>query len=233
MSYVRNMTRDQAVDRMEDIQAEMEPLGAKPRLSDRDQARFDELSDEFNDLDGHVRRLDRAAEMVRAGSGRGRFRLERGSIGEEEPRRADGVRSEAMRTLDRAVQSGRLEASGAELVEDLTRSGSMLAQSWTQRCVAATGDEHYEAAFAKLVADPARGHLRWTPEEGEAFRVVEALRDEQRAMSTTDNAGGYLSPLIVDPSVLITSAAVSIRCARFPVWCKRFRTRGMASPVRV
>ena len=37
-----------------------------------------------------------------------------------------------------------------------------LQQSWTQRCVAATGSQHYQTAFVKLVADPERGHLRWT-----------------------------------------------------------------------
>jgi predicted phage gp36 major capsid-like protein len=69
-----------------------------------------------------------------------------------------------------------------------------------QRCVAATGSQHYQTAFVKFVADPERGHSRWTAEKGEAFRPVEELHDEQRAMSTADSAGVYLSPLVVDPS---------------------------------
>jgi HK97 family phage major capsid protein len=103
------------------------------------------------------------------------------------------------------VSDERLPARAAEVVEGLMHSGSSPSQTWTQRCVAATGSEHYEAAFCKLLVDPSRGHLRWSPSEGEAFRVVEALRDEQRAMSTTDSAGGFLAPLVGDPSILISS----------------------------
>jgi HK97 family phage major capsid protein len=201
-----NLTHSEAVSRLEEIQTRMEQLNGKHRLSRSDQDEFDELGEEFRGLEDHCKRLDRAAELAGAARGRGRMRLERGSFGEEEPRRGDGVRSAAMRTLDGLVDAGRLPARAAETVEELTRSGTMLAQSWTQRCVAAAGDEHYEAAFAKLLVDPDKGHLRWTPEEGEAFRVVESLRDEQRAMSTVDTAGGYLSPLVIDSSILISSS---------------------------
>jgi HK97 family phage major capsid protein len=44
--------------------------------------------------------------------------------------------------------------------------------------------------------------MRWTREEHEAFQRVE----EVRSMSTVDTQGGYLSPLVIDPTILITSA---------------------------
>lgn len=63
----------------------------------------------------------------------------------------------------------------------------------------------YERAFMKLVGNPTHGHLTWTPEESDAYRAAAAVLTEQRAMSTTDTAGGYLIPLTLDPSVQLTS----------------------------
>lgn len=115
-------------------------------------------------------------------------------------------RDNAMKVLDRAVEADRLAARGAELVESLMRSGPAPAQTWTQRYAAAAGSEHYERAFAKLLADPVRGHMTWTEEEGAAYRAVDAVLTEQRAMSSTDTAGGYMIPLTLDPAIMLTSA---------------------------
>ena len=79
------------------------------------------------------------------------------------------------------------------------RTGPAPSQSWTQRYAVAAGSEAYERAFAKLVANPTQGHLEWTADEGDAYRAVAAVQAEQRAMSTTDTAGGYLIPLTLDP----------------------------------
>ncbi|WP_231988627.1 phage major capsid protein [Mycobacterium sp. 1274761.0] len=117
-----------------------------------------------------------------------------------------GQRTAAMRVLDGLVDGNQLPARSAEAVEALTRTGSPIEQDWTARVVQATGSRDYLKAFSRLVADPNRGHLLWTPQEQEAFRRVEQLRAETRALSTVDSAGGYLSPLQLDPAVLITSA---------------------------
>jgi HK97 family phage major capsid protein len=114
-------------------------------------------------------------------------------------------RDDAMRTLERAVQSDRLNSVGAELVEGLMRSGPTQQQTWTQRYATAAGSEHYERAFAKLLANPTHGHLTWTGEEGEAYRAVAAVQTEQRALSTSDSAGGYMIPLTLDPAINLTS----------------------------
>jgi HK97 family phage major capsid protein len=204
----RSETREQAVCLMRGVHTEMEALGAKPRLSSRDQARFDELVGEFDELTEHIGRLDRAGDLAGAAgaaTGRGRYRLERGTPGDDEPRR-DDRRSAALRTLDSLVAADRLPARSAEMVERLTRSGSGQEKSWTAKVVEATGSDAYLSAFSKLVSDPQRGHLLWDKAEHEAFQRVEQLRSETRAMSTTDSAGGFLSPLVIDPSVLISSA---------------------------
>jgi predicted phage gp36 major capsid-like protein len=207
MTFIASMTRAEAVARMQEIHDEMEPLGDKPRLNARDDARFLELDREFDDLSEHVGRLDRAAELASASRTGGRFRTERGSIGEDDTGRdRDGVRGQALRCLDDAVRDKRLPARAAETVEALMSSGPAFAQTWVQRYTAAAGDPSYERAFGKLISDPQRGHLLWTEAESAAFRTVSELQTEQRAMSTTDSAGGYLAPpLTLDPSILLTS----------------------------
>ena len=69
----------------------------------------------------------------------------------------------------------------------------------------AAGAEAYERAFARLVANPTHGHLEWTAAEAEAYRAVKAVQTEQRAMNLTDNAGGYMVPLTLDPAIMLTS----------------------------
>jgi HK97 family phage major capsid protein len=42
--------------------------------------------------------------------------------------------------------------------------------------------------------------------ESEAFRVADRIRMQQRARSTTDDAGGYLVPMSLDVAVILTSS---------------------------
>ncbi len=58
--------------------------------------------------------------------------------------------------------------------------------------------------FAKKLAGTESGHLLWTAEEHEAWRTVAQVQ-ATRAMFTTDSAGGYLSPLIINPAIRISS----------------------------
>ncbi|MGH3444618.1 MAG: phage major capsid protein [Nocardioidaceae bacterium] len=70
----------------------------------------------------------------------------------------------------------------------------------------ATGSAGYRGAFAKLCSDPERGHLLWTSEEADAFRVAAAFHTQYRALGEgTGGAGGYLVPYQLDPSILLTS----------------------------
>lgn len=202
-----NMGRSEAVSRMAAAHTRMEELGGKHRLSKADEAEFDELRDEFKDLTEYVDKLDRRAEIAKGGRPGSRLKIDRGSLDVDIYPAGDGsLRDTAMRTLDRATSAGRIAARGAEVVEGLLDTGSPMSRGWTARWAVATGDDNYRSAFAKLVADPQRGHLNWTAAEQQAYQAVSQVADEQRAMSLTDNAGGFLVPFELDPAVQISSA---------------------------
>ncbi len=58
-----------------------------------------------------------------------------------------------------------------------------------------------------MLADPVRGHLLWSRDEQHAYRVVSEVQAEMRtAMSTTAGNGGYMLPLVLDPSIRLTNA---------------------------
>jgi HK97 family phage major capsid protein len=206
---VNTMTRDEAVDRMQEIHERMERMAAKHRMSNRDEHDFVDLKDEFDELHRHAEKLDRAAGIaaaVRAPAPK--LRVERGGVSDDSDERRSRVqrRDAAMRTVDGLVRDNRLPARAAEIVEGFTKSGSGLQQSHTQRMIEALGDDDYLRAFCKLMADPDRGHLMWDGKEHQAFRRVQELRGETRAMGETDTAGGFMIPLTLDPSILLTSA---------------------------
>lgn len=122
-----------------------------------------------------------------------------------------GTLSGAHRLVDGEHRAGRLPSHAAERVDSLIRSGAPEDGHNAARWVLATGREQYRSAFAKLCADPERGHLLWSAEEGVAFRAVAALqaemhRGEARAMGGgTGAGGGFLVPFQLDPTILLTS----------------------------
>jgi predicted phage gp36 major capsid-like protein len=48
--------------------------------------------------------------------------------------------------------------------------------------------------------------MQFTDAERESFDRVVSLKGEQRAMSSTDTAGGYFVPFELDPTVILTSS---------------------------
>ncbi|QXC42193.1 MULTISPECIES: phage major capsid protein [Rhodococcus] len=125
--------------------------------------------------------------------------LEAGTPFTANEKRGNTIRDDAMRTLERSVTSKALPAHAAEKVQRLLANPSE--SNLTARWAIATGNESYRGAFAKLVADPERGHLEWTPDEAQAFREA---RSVQRAI-TEGGTGSYLLPLVLDPSILLTT----------------------------
>lgn len=177
-------------------------------LTGEDADRFQQLQDRAAELRrADAERAATLAEIRAAATGEGRFRVVSGAPeGRHDPADAPRQRDTALRTLDRAVADDRLAAAGAELVERMMHTGPGPAQTWTRRYAAAAGAPAYERAFGKLIADPDRGHLTWTPEESEAYRQVSAVASEQRAMAVGSGAtGGYMVPLTLDPAILLTS----------------------------
>ena len=122
-----------------------------------------------------------------------------------------GILGGAHRLVDTEHRAGRLPSHAAARVDTLIRSGVPEDGHGAARWVLATGREAYRSAFAKLCADPERGHLLWSAEEGAAFRAVAALqaemhRGESRAMGGgTGAGGGFLVPFQLDPAILLTS----------------------------
>lgn len=111
----------------------------------------------------------------------------------------------AMRSVDAAHKSGRLHSAGAETIETLLGQGTPQARSWAERWAIHAGSPAYERAFAKLVADPERGHMMFSGEEAAAFRDVQELGVEQRAMGgALGSAGGFLVPSYLDPAITLT-----------------------------
>lgn len=182
-------------------------------LTGPDAARFDELAGLIEQANTAVAQRNERLAEIRSGLASGRLKLEGEDTGVRAHQRPDtertpaqAARDTAMRSIDAAVSGGRLAARGAEMVEGLMTTGPAPAQRWTQHWAAAAGAPAYERAFAKLVGNPTHGHLTWTPEEADAYRRVAEVHAEQRAMSLTDNAGGYMVPLTLDPAVNLTSA---------------------------
>ena len=154
-----------------------------------------------------------AARLVRRVKA-GTLRTEAGSPGEDNSRSdyigstipaAVRQRDTALRTLDRSVKDGTLQARGAETVERLLGVGSPQSRSWSARWAATTGDPHYLRAVSKKLTDPENGQLLWTTEESEAWRSAAAVQAE-RSMSTVDTSGGFLIPMQLDPAILLSSS---------------------------
>jgi len=215
---INEMTRAAAAERMAQLHERITELSGKHRMSKADDQEFSEASAEFADLQRHIEKVDRDATVAAiagaARDGGGSFRIERGSQDSDpyagrdvaEQRAQGGVRDNAMRQLERSVKAG-LPARAAEVVERLIETGPDHERSWTSRWVTDTGSEHYRSAFAKLVMfGEARAGLEWTAAERAAYDRVSRLKQEQRALSLTDSAGGFLVPFELDPSVMITNA---------------------------
>jgi HK97 family phage major capsid protein len=223
------LTHTQAVNRLKDIADEIARLEGKPELTDEDRTYWDELVSESSEVADHADGLVRKAEAERVrlraqvqprpgtttnvtverGSDRGeldRDILDPDSV--EDRRFKNPWDLSEMRTFNRTPgevgQELRARAfSAIEQMPGMNQSRRDAATSIIEqfdndrgdiaRMCLATSTPAYLRAFAKA----ARGQdNQFTPEERDAVT---------RAMSLTDNAGGYLVPFQLDPTVIITS----------------------------
>lgn len=229
------LTYSQSKARAAEVHARMEEINELDNPSDEDNAEFRALAEEFEGLVAHVERYEREERlaMVRAASGKitsgRRIRVEAGT---SQGSRADYDRDAILepdsiedcrfrnpwdlsevRTYGRdgGEVAGELRARALSAVEKMQGASDDIRQaaatiierfddnkSTLARMCLATSSPAYMRAWSKL----ARNHQHaLTAEE---VRAVEAVR----AMSLTDNAGGYLVPFQLDPTVIITSAGV-------------------------
>jgi HK97 family phage major capsid protein len=226
-----DLSHGQAVIRLRDIRARLEELEARDDLTASDEQEFDELTREFSEVDQHRRQLERrsALERVRSatqatdrgvaalavapgmGGGSGsaydldpilnpdsvedmRFRNPWDLSEIRTFARAAGdvaaeLRSRALSAITKMPGTNdKVRAAATEIIELWDDKASSLAR----QCLATSSPE-YLRAWSKLASN--RGHMM-SPEEQRAL---------ERAMSLTDNAGGYLVPFQLDPTVIITA----------------------------
>jgi HK97 family phage major capsid protein len=125
----------------------------------------------------------------------------------EVPPRVAEDRDGAFRVLDEYRANDVLSAAAADRLDEVLRAKDPM--GGTARYLAAVGDPAYARGFALMLADPAHGHLRFSPEEVEAVRTVGHVQAEMRAMGeATGGAGNFLLPFQLDPSIILTSAGV-------------------------
>jgi HK97 family phage major capsid protein len=231
------LTHSQSVKRLDEIHARMEELGELDELSDDEQSEFDGLGDEFRGVDEHRKRLERAAKLaeVRTGAaqvpGR-RMRIDSGSVGRGrddydrdsilEPDSIEDCRFKnpwdltEVRTYGRdpGEVSGELRARALSAISKMPGASDNIRQAATNiieqfdsrdsklaRHALVTSSPAYLRAWSKMATN--KGHTL-SVDEQRALNAVE----EFRAMSLTDNAGGYLVPFQLDPAVIVTSNGV-------------------------
>jgi len=209
MTVQREITGKQ--DRLVEMRADIDRLVAKETLSSGEQERFENLVRGAERLSKEVIDLQGEAKVaLAAGLRDGSIITER--AGEDRVPSADGsyfkdggessffgrTRHEGIRSVERSRLDDDAKQVAVRLIET-DRTGR--ADRWAQ----VAGDESYLSAFAKVVADPERGHLRWSDRERAAFSAVE----EYRAMSLTAGDGGYMLPVSIDPSIINTHGDLS------------------------
>ncbi|WP_412079040.1 phage major capsid protein [Streptomyces xanthophaeus] len=225
------LSHSQAVIRLSDIQAELERLGDKTELTSEDEQSFDELTREFADVDNHRRQLERKAALERVRSATkaterrpAATRIEGGTptsardgydldpvlhpdsvedcrfrnpwdlsqvrtFGQSKSQVASELRARAKSAIEMmGGANDRVRSTATDILERWDDKDSRIA-----RLCLATSSPEYLRAWSKVAAG--RGHLISQDEQ----------RALERAMSLTDNAGGYLVPFQLDPTVIITA----------------------------
>lgn len=220
------LTHSQSVVRLKDLYDEIERLQAKEALNDDDAEMFSKLTREFDEVDGHRKNLERqhaAARIrgVREGLTRevveGRNVKVDGSDYDADPiLEPDSVQMgrfrnpwdlSEIRTFDRSPEQLRAEfrARALSAVEKMSGANPGIRAAATS--IIERFDEDSKIARMCLATSSPQYLTAWTKmaKGREASLTVEERAALERAMSLTDNAGGYLVPFQLDPTVIITS----------------------------
>lgn len=232
------LTHSQSVSRLQEIHTELERLAELDTLTPEDDGYFEDLRGEFDSLDEHRKRLERAAEIAevrsaaeRIPTGGRRLKVERGSNSQGarsdydrdsilEPDSIEDCRFKNpwdlsdLRTFGRNTGevSGELRARALSAISKMPGASDDIRQAATNiverfdsadsklaRQALVTSSPAYLRAWSKMACNKAHS---LTDVEQRALAEVEQFR----AMSLTDNAGGYLVPFQLDPTVIVTSA---------------------------
>lgn len=233
---VTELSHQQTVARQKAISEEIDVLAAKSDLTADEERTWAEITQEFDELEGHRKNLERRADIAKI-----RGVMERGVPGSvergtpvnpfdgydrdsfKEPQSVEDVRFDARNPWDvseirewgkdRSAVAAEYTARAKSAIERMPVANDKVRQTATDlierfddsdarlaRLCLATSSPAYMRAWSKLARGA--GH-ELSREEQDAIAHV---RQATRAMSLTDNAGGYLVPFQLDPTVIITSA---------------------------
>lgn len=228
-----SLTHSQTLARMDEITSELERLGELDETTAEQDQEFADLRDTYKALDLHRRQLERAADLaeirsmatglqpgsrVTPGSAQGsRSDYDRDAVLEpdsvEDRRFRNPWNLDEVRTFGRSAEDLETELTSRALaaIETMPGCNDNIRAAATRimeesadhpgklaRQVLLTSSPAYLRAWSKMARG--KGHAM-TPEEHKAMDAAEQFR----AMSLTDNAGGYLVPFQLDPTVIITS----------------------------
>jgi HK97 family phage major capsid protein len=210
MTTTATSRRELLAQRLDELTTEVDKLNRHEKPTRAQYHRLSELTAEFGDVEHEIRALDIEArqEHVRSNWKSGGYTTENGTSfdGAGDPGISGRPFGEARKVIDGAVRSGQLPDHAAQAATKLVEQGTTRDRSLAARWAVAAGDPAYLRAFGKLLADPERGHMLWSPEEQSAYRIANEVHTELRAMSLTDAAGGFMVPLTLDPAIMLTSA---------------------------
>lgn len=222
------LTHSQAVNRLREIEAEMERIGELTEPTPEDETYFGELREEFTTVDKHRKKLERDAALAQVREAAqgvqgglrvmpGAFATSREDYDSDPILHPDSVEDRRFRNpwdLSEVRTFGRskgevaaeLRSRALSAIEKMSGTNDKVRQAATSiieqfedgesrisKMALATSSPEYLRAWAKMAMN--RGHMV-SPDEQKAL---------ERAMSLTDDAGGYLVPFQLDPTVIITA----------------------------
>lgn len=188
---------DYVVERMKTIKPRYDELGLAPTLTDEERAEYDRSKKEWDDLE--VERADLVERQARAAAAAAvPFSVikDKNAFDVSELRGAD--RGQVIERGRRAVgeMSHRFaRPEHAEAARHTIERGGRVGEL-AARLAVTTGSDEYSSEWIKYMSGRAAN-----------LQVLERANDEYRAFTAgTGNSGGYMVPLYMDPTFVITGA---------------------------
>lgn len=224
------LTHSQAVNRIKDLYDEIDRLRAKDEgngLNEEDQELFNELTREFEEVNEHRKALERKATAARVSAvreGLTREVIEGRNVKVDsggdydvdailEPDSVPAARFKnpwdlsEVRTYARSPEAlaTELRARALSAVEKMAGANDGIRSAATR--ILEEFDEGSKIARMCLATSSPEYMRAWTKmAKGRESTITQEERTAlERAMSLTDNAGGYLVPFQIDPTVIISS----------------------------
>lgn len=183
--------------RMQELKPRMDELANKDKLGDDERAEYTRTTSEWDGLDAD--RVDLEERQARASAASNiNFNVIKK---ESDPFKAELRSSTRAQVLDagrRAVDAAQNRFANAEQADNANRlieRGGSVGET-AARLAVTTGSQEYAEEWLKAMTGRASD-----------TRLLERANDEYRAMTAgTGNSGGYMVPLYLDPTMVVTGA---------------------------